>query len=86
MCNIFVKHCKEKNIAFDPKTITKGELNQLLRTFYVEVRKEDGTLYQDFINCGKVRIAARNLNISCFPVDLKDIRGPMHAAENVGTG
>ena len=46
MFNIFVKYCKEKNIAFDPKTITKGELNQSLRSFYVEVRKEDGTLYK----------------------------------------
>ena len=46
MLNIFVKYCEEKNIAFDPKTITKGELNQLLCSFCVEVCKEDGTLYK----------------------------------------
>ena len=33
MFTIFVNCCKEKNIAFDPKTISKGELNKLLRSF-----------------------------------------------------
>ena len=61
MFNIFVMYCKEKNIAFDPITITKGEPNQLLRSFYAEVRKRRWDIIQkDFIICVKFRITARN--------------------------
>ena len=30
---------------FQPETITKEQLNKVLKKFYVEVRKTDGTLY-----------------------------------------
>ena len=30
MFNIFVKHCKEKNIAFDPKNNNKGRTRSII--------------------------------------------------------
>ena len=40
--NIFLSYCNEKSIAFDPKTISKESLDEVLRKFYVEIRKNDG--------------------------------------------
>lgn len=44
--NVFIIYCREKNITIDISTITKEELNELLRSFYVEVRKGDGSFYK----------------------------------------
>ena len=44
--NVFINYCREKNITIDISTITKEELNELLRSFYVEVRKGDGSFYK----------------------------------------
>ena len=39
--NVLIKYCREKNKNLDIKAISTEDLNQLLRTFYAEVRKED---------------------------------------------
>ena len=44
--SIFTNYCNEKNIEINIATITKEELNEILRSFYVEVRKGDGSLYK----------------------------------------
>ena len=44
--NVFINYCREKNITIDISTVTKEELNELLRSFYVEVRKGDGSFYK----------------------------------------
>ena len=43
----FESYCKEKSIVFDINTVSKHELNNILKTFYLEVRKRDGQLYQE---------------------------------------
>ena len=43
--NIFESYLLEKEITMDFKTVESGELNELLKRFYVEVRKQDGTMY-----------------------------------------
>ena len=86
---VFIKYCKENNIPFDPKTIAKRHLNQLLRSFYAEVRKEDGTLYKKSsltaLRFGlqrelkKIRPDLNIIDDPAFPV-----QGPTRASENVG--
>ena len=39
-------YVKEKNIDFDPETVTKTELNAILERFFVEARKENGEHYK----------------------------------------
>ena len=51
---IFAKYCLEKKIDIDTVDITnvnKAELNEILRSFYVEVRKEDGYNYKKTSLC-----------------------------------
>ena len=43
--NCFLSYLKEKNIVIDVEKITKVELDNILITFYVELRKQDGELY-----------------------------------------
>ena len=42
---IFADYMKEKNINIDLDIVTKVYLNELLRKFYCEVRKQDGNTY-----------------------------------------
>ena len=44
--NQFESYLREKNIIVDAKTILKDELNDILKKFYVEVRKVDGGYYK----------------------------------------
>ena len=44
--NVLASYCGEKKISFDKLSITKTELNEILKTFYVEVRRVDGTKYR----------------------------------------
>ena len=46
-----MKYCKEKHNAFDGKSVSKAELNNILKKFYVEVRKGDGDLYKKSSLC-----------------------------------
>ena len=76
---------------FDPKTITKGELNKLLRSFYVEVGKEDGTLYKKTSSTAlrfglqrEIKKIRPYLNITDDPVfqsssEIFKAQWPMHA-------
>ena len=43
---IFTSYLKEKCINLDPSKISKEELDNILKTFYLEVRKVDGTMYR----------------------------------------
>ena len=45
--NTLMSYLKEKDLFndFDPNTILKEQLNHILKMFYVEVRKSDGSLY-----------------------------------------
>ena len=40
------KYCHEKNIPFNPVEISPLDLDVILQSFYVEVRKEDGGHYK----------------------------------------
>ena len=44
--NQFECYMKEKGINIDPKTVSKSKLNEILKNFYVEVRKVDGGQYK----------------------------------------
>ena len=44
--NVFKKYCLEKKFNLDLVSILKFELDELLKSFYVEARKEDGTMYK----------------------------------------
>ena len=44
--NVLRSYCVEKSIDFNPETITKNSLNDILLKFYVEVQKADGSLYK----------------------------------------
>ena len=42
---VFTSYLAEKNINFNIYSIKSAELNEILKRFYVEIRKKDGTLY-----------------------------------------
>ena len=44
--NIWKSYTAAKSIVVDPKTISKNELSNVLKKFYVEVRKTDGSQYK----------------------------------------
>ena len=44
--NTFTSYLGEKEVTIDPYTVTKQELNNVLKLFYLELRKTDGTLYK----------------------------------------
>ena len=44
--NAFQSYLREKGIDVNPSTATKKELNNILKSFYVEVRKVDGSSYK----------------------------------------
>ena len=44
--NIRQSYCREKEIIFNPETVTKQEMDKLLVYFYAEIRKQDGDLYK----------------------------------------
>ena len=49
---VLLAYCEEKKITFDIKSISKSELNELLKRFYFEVRKPDGGEYRkNSLNC-----------------------------------
>ena len=49
---ICIAYCLEKGISISIESITKSELNDVLKYFYVETRKSDGTLYRKkSLNC-----------------------------------
>lgn len=43
---VLEKYCAEKKLNFDPTSVTKCEMDQILNSFYVEARKEDGSMYK----------------------------------------
>ena len=44
--NLLLTYCKAKGIDFSTITSTKEAFDDFLRKFYVEIRKQDGTLYK----------------------------------------
>ena len=44
--NQFLCYLKEKSLTVDPQNISKDDLNDILKLFYVEVRKSDGGHYK----------------------------------------
>ena len=44
--NVLRTYCREKKISFDPKVICPVDLDVILQSFYLEVRKEDGGYYK----------------------------------------
>ena len=61
---VFQSYCNEKGILFDEKNCTKSGLNDILKSFYAEVRKPDGKLYRkNSFNCLRHGI---NLKIKAF--------------------
>ena len=46
MASFFLSYCREKNIDFNLNQITKLELDNLLKKFYLEARKPNGELYR----------------------------------------
>ena len=44
--SVFEAYLKEKKISMNLQTVTAGDLADVLRQLYVEVRKQDGTSYQ----------------------------------------
>ena len=49
--NVFLSYCKEKTIDFNPVTISKFNLNEILCKFYVEIRKHNGEKYKKSSYC-----------------------------------
>ena len=43
---VFKQYCEAKSVSFNEKTTTKAELDNILKHFYIEVRKQDGKLYK----------------------------------------
>ena len=43
--NAFLTYVREKGIDFDEGTVDKPHLNDILKKFYVELRKQDGKFY-----------------------------------------
>ena len=39
---VFLAYCREKNVTFKLKSISKSELHVLVNRFYLEARKPDG--------------------------------------------
>ena len=44
--HVLIDYCKEKNINLQIETISKSDLDTILSKSYVEVRKNDGTMYK----------------------------------------
>ena len=46
MTNILFAYIREKNIVIDLETASRPSVNNLLESFYLEVRKQDGAMYK----------------------------------------
>ena len=44
MTNILFAYIREKNIVIDLETASRPSVNNLLESFYLEVRKQDGAM------------------------------------------
>ena len=58
--NVFESYLKEKKIEIDIENVGLPKLNDILTKFYVEVRKQDGSLY-----------SKATLNSICFRIQRK---------------
>ena len=45
-CNIYITYLVEKELSVDLVTVSKKDLNDILKLFYLEVRKADGSFYR----------------------------------------
>lgn len=64
---MFLDFCVEKEIKYDPATITDEELNQLLENFIVNVRKRDGTEYKELV----IKVIFNSLASNVLMKDIK---------------